>query len=66
MHGQTLGRLKKTAGISYVAIRQVKTVSSCVVEPMTFEKFTGRKISNHFKLTGEEEKRPDKLAKSIW
>ena len=32
-----IGKSEKTAGVSYVAISTVKTLSSCVIEPMTYE-----------------------------
>ena len=40
-----IGKYEKTLGISYVAISRVKTLSSCVIEPMTFERLTSLKKS---------------------
>ena len=33
-----IGQTEKTARISYVAISRVKTLGSCIIEPMTFER----------------------------
>lgn len=55
----------KTAGISYVAISRVKTLSSCVIEPMTFERLTSLKKSKHLKFREEEETRLE-LAKQTY
>ena len=41
--GLTLGNQKKKAGISYVAISRVKSLSTCVIEPTTFERLTSFK-----------------------
>ena len=38
-----IGRSERTPGISYVAISRVKTLFSCVIEPMTFERLTSLK-----------------------
>ena len=54
-----IGKTEKTAGISYVAINRVKTLSSCVIKPMTFERLTSLKKSKHLKFRDEEEKRLD-------
>ncbi|XP_028417864.1 ATP-dependent DNA helicase PIF1-like [Dendronephthya gigantea] len=32
-----IGKSERTAGVSYVAISRVKSLSSCVIEPMTYE-----------------------------
>jgi len=41
-----MGKNEKTPGISYVAISRVKTLTSCVIEPMTFERLTNLKKSS--------------------
>ncbi|XP_068744365.1 ATP-dependent DNA helicase PIF1-like [Montipora capricornis] len=61
-----IGKTGKTAGISYVAISRVRTLSSCVIEPMTFERLTSLKKSKHLQFRDEEEKRLDELAKHTY
>ena len=61
-----IGKTEKTAGISYVAISRVRTLSSCVIEPMTFERLTSLKKSKHLQFRDEEEKRLDELAKHTY
>ena len=48
--------------IAYVAISRVKTLSSCVIEPMTFERLTSLKKSPGLQHRLQEETRLDKLA----
>ena len=57
-----IGKSEKTPGVSYVAISRVKTLSSLVLEPMTFERLTSVKSSAtlHYRL--EEESRLDNTA----
>ena len=57
-----IGQTEKTAGISYVAISRVKTLCSCIIEPMTFERLKGLRNSTNLKYRLEEEKRLDELA----
>ena len=57
-----IGKYEKTPGISYVAISRVKTLSSCVIEPMTFERLTSLKKSAGLQHRLQEETRLDKLA----
>jgi ATP-dependent DNA helicase PIF1 len=52
-----IGKSEKTPGISYVAISRVKTLTSCVIEPMTFERLTSMKSSANLKYRLVEEKR---------
>jgi len=59
-----IGKSEKTPGVSYVAINRVKTLSSCVVEPMTFERLTSLKSSPTLKYRLDEEERLDKLARA--
>ena len=40
-----IGKSERTAGVSYVAISRVKTLASCVIEPMTYERLTSLKSS---------------------
>ncbi len=58
-----IGQTERTAGISYVAISRVRTLSSCIIEPMTFERLKSLKKSANLKFRLEEEKRLDNLAK---
>ena len=53
---------ERTAGVSYLAIRRVKTLSSCVIEPMTYERLTSLKSSANLQFRLEEESRLDCLA----
>ena len=55
-------KTEKTAGISYVAISRVKTLCSCIIEPMTFERLKGLRNSTNLKYRLEEEKKLDELA----
>ena len=57
-----IGKSEKTPGMSYVAISRVKTLSSCVVEPMTFERLASLKSSATLNYRLAEEARLDKLA----
>lgn len=59
-----IGKSEKTPGISYVAISRVKTLTSCVIEPMTFERLTSMKSSANLKYRLVEEKRLDILAQA--
>lgn len=45
-----------------MAISRVKTLGSCIIEPMTFERLKGLRKSANFKYRLEEEKRLDELA----
>ena len=59
-----IGKSEKTPGISYVAISRVKTLTSCVIEPMTFERLTSIKSSTNLKYRLSEEKRLHNLAQA--
>ena len=58
-----IGRSERTSAVSYVAISRVKTISSCVIEPMTFERLTSLKSSTALQFRLDEEQRLDRLAK---
>ena len=47
--------LQRTPGVSYVAISRDKSLSSCVIEPMNFERLDSLKSSKtlQFRLDGE-------------
>lgn len=57
-----IGKSERTPGVSYVAISRVKTLSSCIIEPMTFERLTGLKFSKILQYRLDEETRLDSLA----
>ena len=57
-----IGQTERTAGISYVAISRVRTLPSCIIEPMTFERLKSIKKSASLKFRIEEEKRLNELA----
>lgn len=57
-----IGKSERTPGISYVAISRVKTLSSCIIEPMTFERLKSLKKSPGLQHRLQEESRLDKLA----
>ena len=57
-----IGQTERTAGISHVAISRVRTLPSCIIEPMTFERLKSIKKSASLKFRIEEEKRLNELA----
>lgn len=57
-----IGKTERIAGISYVGISRVRALSSCILEPMTFERLASIQKSVNLKFRLEEEKRLDKLA----
>jgi ATP-dependent DNA helicase PIF1 len=46
-----IGKSERTAGVSYVAISRVKSLTSCVIEPMTYERliYLNKPLSLHSK-----------------
>ncbi|CAB3991986.1 ATP-dependent DNA helicase PIF1 [Paramuricea clavata] len=59
-----VGKSERTAGVSYVAISRVKSLASCVIEPMTYERLTSLKSSANLQYRLAEETRLDQLAQS--
>lgn len=59
-----IGKSERTSGVSYFAISRVKTLSSCVIEPMTFERLTSIKSSANFQYRLAEEQRLDSIAQA--
>ena len=59
-----IGRSERTPGISYVAISRVKTLLSCVIEPMTFERLTSLKSSTTLQYRLDKEARLDTIAET--
>ena len=56
------GKTERTPGVSYVAISRVKSLASCVIEPMTYERLTSLKSSADLQYRLEEENRLDQPA----
>ena len=52
-----IGKSERTAGVSYVAISRVKTLSSCIIEPMTYQRLTSLKSSVNLQFRLQEEDR---------
>ena len=59
-----IGKSERTAGVSYVAISRVKSLASCVIEPMTYERLTCLKSSANLQYRLEEENRLHQLAQA--
>ena len=59
-----IGKSERTPGVSYVALSRVKTLASCVIEPMTFERLTSIKSLPTLRYRLDEERRLDVLAKA--
>ena len=57
-----IGKSERTAGVSYVAISRVKSLASCVIEPMTYERITSLKSSANLQYRLDEGNRLDQLA----
>jgi ATP-dependent exoDNAse (exonuclease V) alpha subunit len=57
-----IGKSERTAGVSYVALSRVKTLSSCVIEPMTYERLTTLKSSTSLQFRVNEENRLNSIA----
>lgn len=60
-----VGKTERTPGISYVAISRVKTLSSWIIEPMSFKRLTSLKKSPGLQHRLKEETRLDKLAEML-
>lgn len=58
-----IGPSEKAAGITYVAISRVRSLKSCIIEPMAFERLTSVKNSSQFQFRLMEENSLAKLAK---
>ena len=61
-----IGKSEKTPGVSYVALSRVKTLSSCVIEPMTYERLTSIKSSTTLKFRLDEEARLNNMAQDTY
>ena len=60
-----IGRSERTPGI-YVAISKVKTLLSCVIEPITFERLTSLKSSTTLQYRLDEEARLATIAETTY
>ena len=59
-----IGKSERTTGVSYVAISRVRSLASCVIEPMMYERLTCLKSSANLQYKLEEENRLDQLAQA--
>ena len=59
-----IGKSERTTGVSYVAISRMKTLASCVIELMTYERLTSLKSSANLQYRLEEENRLDQFAQT--
>ena len=59
-----IGPSERSLGVTYVAIRRVQKLSSCVIEPMTFERLAALKSSPKMQFRLKEEQRLDHLAQT--
>ena len=57
-----IGKSEKSPGISYVAISRVKSLSSCLIQPMAYERLQSIKSSSSLQFRLQEEQRLDFLA----
>ena len=60
-----IGKSERIAGVSYVAISGAKTLASCVIEPMTYERLTSLKSSANLQHRLDEENRLGRVAQTI-
>ena len=60
-----IGKSERSAGVSYVAISQVKSLALCLIEPMTYKGLTCLKSSANLQYRLGEENRLDHLAQVI-
>ena len=56
-----IGKKESTLGITYVAISRVRSISSLVIEPMTFERLQKIRNSELLKYRLKEEQRLKQL-----
>ena len=59
-----IGPSERSLGVTYVAISRVQKPSSCVIEPVTFERLAALKSSPNLQFRLKEEQRLDHLAKT--
>ena len=61
-----IGKTERTPGTTYVALSRVKTLSSCVIEPITYERLESIKSSKTLKYRLNEEDRLDQMAQQTF
>ena len=61
-----IGKSERTPGVSYVALSRVKTLSSCIIEPMTYERLTSLKSSTTLQYRLNEEEKLDQMAQTTY
>ena len=61
-----IGKSERTPGASYVALSRVKILSSCIIEPMTYERLTSLKSSTTLQYRLNEEERLDQMAQTTY
>ena len=59
-----IGKTEMSPGITYVALSRVQNLSSCVIEPMSFERLSALKSSKNLTFRLQEEERLDYLAQA--
>ena len=59
-----IAKTEKSPGITYVALSRVQNLSSCVIEPMSFERLSALKSSKNLTFRLQEEERLDYLAQA--
>ena len=57
-----IGKSENVAGITYAAISRVRNLSTCVIEPMTFERLRSIKKCKSLQFRINEERRLDEIA----
>ena len=59
-----IGPSETSLGVTYVAVSRVQKLSSCVIEPVTFERLAALKSSPNLQFSLKEKQRLDHLAKT--
>lgn len=59
-----IGKKETTLGVSYVGLRRVKSLSSCVIEPKTYQRLSSLKSASSLQYRIAEENRLDMLAQA--
>ena len=59
-----IGPSERSPGASYVAISRVQKRSSCIIEPMTYERLAALKSSPNLPFRLKKEQRLDHLAQT--
>ena len=59
-----IGKTEKTPGVTYVALSRVRALSSCVIEPFSYERLTSIKSSKMLQYRLREEDRLSQMAEA--